>query len=485
MNPNPQLSAMQSYTPIVQQANPPVSPYLGGIHHPWAWAQAQSHPQSRMQIQPATTQNGAAAFNNAPRPAPRLIPPMGRVIDRSEYPHSQHDKKSLLMSLHQAQARSPDRTRRIGNLDERHYQFVKSLAVAPFRLKYLHELHLDVSPEQFHRLSKKSSVVQPGGFRIPINVREYSHGSLRFRMRCCRLQSEQQVEESNWVTTDVLWPDHIFASFNEQTLTIRRGTHNGKDLSVELTDYVRAGSNKLKVIVPRAGPTAADKRGNLFYLAVEIIETVSHTELLEDLENNHRIDRQKTLDNILSRVTAAPDEDGIAVIDRTGDNARELSIDLTDPFSAKIFNIPARGVSCTHMECFDLETWLNTRPAKQQIKCGHADVCTCPKRLEPSEPDKWKCPICFGDARPGSLYIDSFLVDVRQQLEEQKKLDTKSILVSADGTWRTVDEPDDDDDEGSDGDGPATRRSVSALRKSRGPTKSSSIGPVEIIELDD
>lgn len=274
------------------------------------------------------------------------------------------------------------------------------------------------------------------------------------------------------------WPDHIFVHVNEQKLTIRRGTHNGKDLPIELTDFILVGKNILKVAVPRTGPTAAGKQG-IFFLAVEIIEIASHTALLGDIEANHRVEREETLGKIRTRVDAAPeDDDEIAVIDRTGSTARELSISLTDPFSASIFRIPTRGATCTHLECFDLETWLTTRPAKQQIKCGHRDVCTCTKRLEPTEADKWKCPICFEDARPGSLRIDSFLEDVRKQLEKQNQLDVKSILVAGDGTWRPVEEPDDDDDEGSDGDGPANvaRRSTSALRRSA--------PAVEVIELD-
>ncbi|KAH8748246.1 hypothetical protein F5883DRAFT_721085, partial [Diaporthe sp. PMI_573] len=125
----------------------------------------------------------------------------------------------------------------------------------------------------------------------------------------------------------------------------------------------------------------------------------------------HHILKHTTADSHpKQRIGAVPDEDGIAVIDRSGVTASELSIDLTDPFSASIFSIPARGSACTHMECFDLETWLNTRPIKQVINNGPQYVCTTPKRLEPSEPDKWECHICFGDARPKSLRIDSFLV---------------------------------------------------------------------------
>jgi zinc finger MIZ domain-containing protein len=53
--------------------------------------------------------------------------------------------------------------------------------------------------------------------------------------------------------------------------------------------------------------------------------------------------------------------------------------------------------------------------------------------MEPSNPDKWKCPICFKDARPYSLRIDIFLLSVRRQLEKEGKLYTKCVLVAADG----------------------------------------------------
>ncbi|KAF3760643.1 hypothetical protein M406DRAFT_353470 [Cryphonectria parasitica EP155] len=467
---------------MIPSPRTPAMPNVGPMRHANGFVPALAGNMQQPYLRPSTPHNASAvAMNGAPRPVSRLVPPRGQVFDRRDYPHTSESRRSVLMSLHQAQARSPDRTRCIAQPDERYYQYVESFALAPFRLTYHHELQLEISPEQASRACRQKAAPGCGGHQMLMNVCEYSDGSLRFRARCCRLQSDGPVQESDWVLKEALWPEHIFLEFNGHQLPIRRSTHNGKDLAVELTNYVLPGKNSLKATVPHAGPSAADKRGNNFYLAVEIIETVSHSRVLKQIEDTHRPDLQKTLEKIRSRVTAAPDKDGIAVIDRTGDNARELSIDLTDPFSSTIFHIPARSVACTHMECFDLETWLNTRPAKQRIKCSHQGGCTCPKRLEPSEPDKWKCPICFLDARPGSLYIDSFLDKVRQQLEEQKKLDTKSILVAADGSWRPADKPKDDDS----GDSPAGRpRSMSMGTAEPTQTVLTERGPVEIIEID-
>lgn len=392
------------------------------------------------------------------------------------------------MSLHQAHARSPDRTRRLEDEEERFYQSVRSFAIEPFRLEHYHPaLDFMVTAEEFSLLCKEKQVPRLDGQKMALAVREYTNGSLRYRLRCCQVNSDKPVAESEWAIKETSWPEHIFPHFNQEKLVVRRGTHHGKDLPVELTDFVVPGVNKLKVAMTLG---ALHKKAKRFYMGVEILETLSHSQVLKNVWANGLADREETLEKIRKRVNAVPkDDDGIAVIDRTGTTTSELSIDLTDPFSASIFAVPARGATCTHMECFDLETWLNTRPTKQAIKCGHQKVCTCPKYLEPSDPDKWKCPICFADARPRSLRIDRFLLDVRRRLEELNKLDTKSILVAVDGTWRPVLELDDDDDAGSDGDGPTNRGPkrpvgpVAALRKQ--PSKSTSVErAVEVIEID-
>lgn len=412
-----------------------------------------------------------------------LVPRPGQVIERSDWPHSHQDRKSLMMSLHQAQARSPDRTRRADEEAERHYQAVRSFAIEPFRLVYFHELEFTVAPEIHSLLCKIKELPPLGGQTSLSTVREYTNSSLRYRLRCCRTNTDKSFAESDWVTKETSWPDYIFPHFNGEKLAVRRGTHHGKDLPVELTDFVVPGLNRLKVATMQAGPTA-DKIVRSFHLAVEVVETLSHSGVLDHVWATGVVDSAATLEKIRKRIEVVPDEDGIAVIDQSGVTASELSIDLTDPFSASIFSIPARGSACTHMECFDLETWLNTRPIKQAIKIGQQFVDTSPKRLEPSEPDKWKCPICFGDARPRSLRIDSFLLSVRRQLEEQNKLETKSILVGVDGTWRPVVEPVDDEDAGSDGDGPVPKGPIANLRKRSSKSVSVERAAIEIIELD-
>jgi hypothetical protein len=364
----------------------------------------------------------------------------------------------------------------------RFYQAVKSLAVKPTPVtprNAIYEFSFEVTEEQFALLATRSK--QPG---ILLPVVEHFNGALRWRVRCCMIPSlSSPLTEQQWVTRDVKWPPNIFVTFNQNALEIRRDTHNGKDLPAEITNFIVRGTNILKVVFPELQPGGAQDR----YIAVEMIETLSHLNIINTVRSFGMIPEEETLGIFKKRLSSSPDDD-VTI------EAHDLPIDLADPFSSTIFKTPARGVDCTHLECFDLEIWLNTRPSKPPIKCSHGQVdCGC-KTVEPSNPDKWRCPICSKDARPYSLRIDSFLSKVREQLEREGKLRAKCIRVKADGSWSAVVE--DDDDGVSDGeDGlPSTRNKgkgkAQALASFAGTATSSASATnarrqeVEIIEID-
>jgi hypothetical protein len=337
-----------------------------------------------------------------------------------------------MMSLHQAHVRSPKRIIK-GGETERFYQSVKSFAVAPTPVapkKTMYEFRFDVSEDQFALVAAK--LKDPTAL-LPIV--EHFNGALRWRIRCCAVQrSSGPVKEEEWVGLEVDWPTYIHMTLNHNALDVRRQRHNGKDQPTEITDYIVCGTNVLLVAVH--GQQGDQTR--IRHLAVEMLETLSHSSAVKAVWSQGVTDEEQTLNTIKKRLTSSLD-------DEVSFEAPDLPIDLADPFSSTIFNIPARGATCTHMECFDLENWLNTRPSKTPVKCSHRQVeCDCREPAEPSNPDKWRCPICSKDARPYSLRIDEFLLNVRKQLEEEGRLHTKCLRVKADGSWTVVLEADDD-----------------------------------------
>ncbi|KAI1465911.1 uncharacterized protein F4812DRAFT_88213 [Daldinia caldariorum] len=379
----------------------------------------------------------------------RLIPAPGMAIDRRDYPYTQYDRNSMMMSLHQVRLRSPKRMPREEDPEKlgRYYQAVKEFALLPVAIPpqlHLHQFDFDVPNHQFLRMVKEET--KPGE-HLPVSL--FSSRSLRLRLRCCYMKKTHTPATDAWVTTETTWPPHIFLELNNHTLSIPRKSHHSKDIPIEAASAAVADKNVLKVSVPKMSGNKEPKPrpGWEFYIAVELIEILSHRDVLQMVQMRGRVPAESTREAIKKRLLRAKeispqneDEDELVMVD-------ELSIDLIDPFSRTMFKVPVRGRSCTHLECFDLETWLNSRLGKKSCNsCNNVSggCHKCPN--EPSFVDKWKCPLCFRDARPYNLIIDGFLVEVRSQLERQNLLKTKSILVSPDGTWKPKTEPADDDD---------------------------------------
>lgn len=456
----------------------PLLPSYPNGHLPLA---APSTPRPQV-VYPGIVQS---AGHNIPRQVAgsrspeRLLPPKDVHIPRHDWPYDPQDRKSLMMSLHQTHVRSPTRIVRTHEGDngepQRYYQAVKSLPIPPVEISSVNRLHkfeFTVTDEQYALISKTEIAKKVGRF----SVAEHFNGSLRWRLRACELKRtvDPVPAEHEWAVLETSWPPHISITLNDQHIELRRYTHNGRDLPAELTTLVRCGQNLLQIGVGEQKKNSA----SMYAAAVELVETRSHSDILDYIWKHGHIPEEITLETIISRSTRTEDDDGVSLV------IKDLSIDLADPFSSVIFKIPARGVACTHMECFDLENWLNTRPAKGPQKCHlHAPIpCKCKTTFEPSSPDKWKCPICSKDARPYSLRIDGFLLKVRQQLERENKLHAKSMLVAPDGTWNAVVEEDDGDGD-SDDDEP---------RLKLGSMKSNSVAPttarnqnIEVIELLD
>ncbi|KAJ0294155.1 hypothetical protein CBS470a_001054 [Colletotrichum nupharicola] len=363
---------------------------------------------------------------------------------------------------------------------QRHYQSVKSLALGPVATTPRWELHkfdFMVPDGVFDRLCTDRF---PIGQQIPVS--QYFNGSLRYRLRLCAIrlkQGQETVPEAAWAVAPTYWPDHISVVVNKKVMKIRRKQHNGQDQPVELTRHLCRGSNAISVsIAPQAcARKAAD---TTYFMAVEVVETLNHQSIFNMVTLRGVIPVDSTRKLIQDRLKP-PQNDGddeLAVV------GSDLSIDLADPFSSTIYEIPVRGAACTHLECFDLGNWLNSRPSKPMCT-SHGNSCNRPcgggeLGPEPSLVDRWKCPVCDGDARPYSLMMDSFMAEVRKKLEADGKLHTKTIFVAADGTWRPkVEEA--GDDEGDDAEGVPGRPPAKRARTGPSPAEAPAI---EIIELD-
>ncbi|CAD5124552.1 DgyrCDS12827 [Dimorphilus gyrociliatus] len=88
-------------------------------------------------------------------------------------------------------------------------------------------------------------------------------------------------------------------------------------------------------------------------------------------------------------------------------------VSLKCPVTYRKIQLPARGHDCRHIQCFDLETYL-------QMNC---------------ERPTWKCPVCNKNAQLEGLEIDQYMWSILQQLA---KNDFDEVTIEANANWKPV-----------------------------------------------
>ncbi|OJJ51273.1 hypothetical protein ASPZODRAFT_56918, partial [Penicilliopsis zonata CBS 506.65] len=323
-------------------------------------------------------------------------------------------RSSLHAGLHQAHLRDPlcklVQRGPTGDEETGLFQYVRGFAVPPCHLGQeacSFEWTVSVSSEE--RMRFPNYLPNEGGHRP---VRLLLEGCLLYRLRCIKVSPAMiQFDHLAWSVAETTWPSAIYVFINGVEHYVRRKVHNGKDLALDITDGLRQGMNQVSIHLLRSPAEQQD----VFYAAgVEVLDVASLAFVKQLVRT---IPAAQSCEEIRRRLSSSvtDGDDDLAVVND------HLSIDLLDPFMARIFNVPARGSACTHRECFDLDTYLMTRMSKSG-KDGLKE--------------NWKCPICNLDARPQNLIIDGFLAAVHAELQRTNRLgEAKAIKIKADGSW--------------------------------------------------
>jgi hypothetical protein len=255
-------------------------------------------------------------------------------------------------------------------------------------------------------------VTLPDGSGV-VGERLVDTNSRTIRLRCIKWPAAaDRPDDHIWATQDTSWIPHSYFSFNGVSLTQRKKVHYGKDLPIDISHLVTEGENTLEMTV--MAPTS-DKTYQSFLVAIELLGITSHALIKQNCLEKNRIPPEQVLADIRRKLRGSSDDDDITIVESN------LTINLFDPFSAsKICDIPVRSRACPHPDCFDLETFLQTRRRK-----GDASM-----------PDLWRCPICNADARPDFLVVDGFMQNVKQQLDTHGLSNIRAIVVQQDGKWQ-------------------------------------------------
>ena len=347
--------------------------------------------------------------------------------------------RPAVTALHQAPNRdpilTPEKSLREPGHDYHFFRYIKHVFISPqpFNSQKRHlKWGFNVEKHIADRLVKPTTYLKG---RPPLQI--YQPGSLFCRIRCVKVEDVGKLpSQSEWAVLDNIWPANAAVVMNGTPLNMRRKVHHGKDLPIDATSYIKEGHNEISTAIVRVPENSSQS----FAIGAEFIEVIEEQMIRRSLPV---LAFSEARQHILNRSVALnSDVDPDVEITRS-----ETVVALTDPFSAQMFEVPVRGVSCRHNQCFDRDTFLATRRGK--------------RFHEPGEPDGFRCPICGLDARPQSLVIDNFLVHVRDGLAKKGRLDAKGIVLTQDG-WNIKEE---EPPTGEQGDGSGRRRGPSPSEK--------------------
>jgi hypothetical protein len=413
-----QQQQQQRYPPQLQQQQQHQQRQLS--HRNQQRQSHQNHQQSQQQQQreQQRQQNQLVSPQAIPRSAalPALPSPRHRQNSMALLPRpgvrQQYQRVPVppRFSLHQAHLRSP--TLQTSRLSPAVNYFWQGFITEPQRVVNANN---GVEQLSFHLHAKEVAAVArllptpSGAAERRFIGEEYK----TIRLRCVKWPQGERPPDHDWAVASNSWIPHSYFKFNGVPLQLRKKLHNGKDLPVDLTGLVREELNVLEVSVMS---NASDTKHRDYLLAVEYLGALSDAKIKQRC-HEQAVSAAKTISDIKRKLSPSTinDDDEIVVVEST------LTINLRDPFSAsKICDTPVRGRACLHNECFDLDTFLETRPKKGEVTAA----------------DQWRCPICKADARPHTLIVDEFLVRVREELAKRGTLDTRAIEVDKEGRWR-------------------------------------------------
>lgn len=455
MRPNRQMGSVPSQTRVMnnqqQQSLPFPSQLRSNSNNMPSHARAGPHQQA------------SSIQQYLPKSSQRLLPPSGTVPVQLANPNPS------LLALHQAHLKSPIRKFVSPGTDSEnadYFQYLQTFATGPHplgRTDPWYEWEFTVPAENMQTLPIDTTPPnQP--------VRTLADGNRMYRLRCVKTGDSSQFEERTWAISETAWPSVIYIHVNETELFVRRKLQHGKDLPLDISKYIKEGVNKVTFGFLRTPP---EKERVFYALGVEVIEVGNLERVRGAIET---LSQTRSLEQIKARL-APGDGDGddeIAIVDDY------IAIDLIDPFTAKIFEVPVRSKECQHRECFDLPTFLKTRQNKPPIHKNNRRT---------GHDEDWKCPICGCDARPQLLMIDEFLSGVRSELQTRGEDTTaRAIRVKADGSWEPKVEKENGtaNGAGSASENTGTDRRSESLHQNKQstPTSSTTAPTHEVIEID-
>ncbi len=150
---------------------------------------------------------------------------------------------------------------------------------------------------------------------------------------------------------------------------------------------------------------------------VQIVKKYSIEDVMEDIkkQSDSGDGLQRAIDSFRKGNCGSVEDDDDSAV-----SATSMRLSLKCPLGLSTIDVPARGAKCTHLQCFDLETFLRY--------CANGREST------------WRCAVCYTPTDPHEIVVDQFMKNI---IEVKKKIGSEGdgideVDIFDDGRWEPV-----------------------------------------------
>uniref|UniRef100_A0A8C5HI00 Zinc finger MIZ domain-containing protein 1-like n=1 Tax=Gouania willdenowi TaxID=441366 RepID=A0A8C5HI00_GOUWI len=254
------------------------------------------------------------------------------------------------------------------------------VVLEPFRLEH----NLAVSNHVFH-------------------LRPSVHQTLMWRSDL-ELQFKCYHHEDRQMNTN--WPASVQVSVNATPLTIERGDNKTSHKPLHLKHVCQPGRNTIQITV------TACCCSHLFVL--QLVHRPSVRSVLQGLLKKRLLPAEHCITKIKRNFSSVAASTGNATLNgEDGVEQTAIKVSLKCPITFRRIQLPARGHDCKHVQCFDLESYL-------QLNC---------------ERGTWRCPVCNKTALLEGLEVDQYMWGILNAIQNSE---FEEVTIDPTCSWRPV-----------------------------------------------
>uniref|UniRef100_A0A8C4R0S8 Zinc finger, MIZ-type containing 1a n=1 Tax=Eptatretus burgeri TaxID=7764 RepID=A0A8C4R0S8_EPTBU len=253
------------------------------------------------------------------------------------------------------------------------------IVLEPFRLEH----NLAVSNHVFH-------------------LRQSVHQTLMWRPDL-ELQFKCYHHEDRQMHTN--WPASVQVSVNATPLNIERGDNKTSHKPLHLKHVCQPGRNTIQITV------TACCCSHLFVL--QLVHRPTVRSVLQGLLKKRLLPAEHCITKIKRNFSSVAVSSGGGLNGEDGVEQTAIKVSLKCPITFRRIQLPARGQDCKHVQCFDLESYL-------QLNC---------------ERGTWRCPVCNKTALLEGLEVDQYMWGILNAIQNTE---VEEVTIDPTCSWRAV-----------------------------------------------